>query len=296
MKLQHLTGDTYAIATDTSSIGLYLFDDQHCLLIDSGANRTQGQELYELIRQKGFIVHAIFNTHSHSDHCGGNHYIQSNSNCDIYASEFETAFIQQPILLPYTLYGAYPLKLLQSKFFYPQASRVSNVIREGCMPIKGQVFEVLELGGHTPGHLGIRTPDDVFFAGDSLISETLLQANPFLYLADPHQQMLTLKKIKEANFTCLYPSHGGLAADIPALIKANYEMMMDILQLLLQIIAVPRSREEIMDEVITRQVLPINRNHYFRLWASVSAFLAYLCNNSQATVSINHNHLLFCVK
>jgi glyoxylase-like metal-dependent hydrolase (beta-lactamase superfamily II) len=296
MELRQLSGNTYAIETDTSSIGLYIFNDQRCLLIDSGANQTQAQELWKLLKARNLTVYAIFNTHSHADHCGGNHYIQARSNCRIYATAVEAAFIQQPILIPYALYGAFPLKLLQSKFFMPQASHVTDTISAGYMPINGQAFEILDLGGHTLGHLGIRTPDNVVFVGDSLIPIQILHTNPFLYLADPKQQIQTIEKIRADNSPLLYLSHGGISTDIPAVINANYDMMMLILVTLKQIIHAPRNQEEIIHEVIARHGLEVNRNHYFRLAASISAFLAYLCNDGQATVSVSDHNLQYCSK
>ncbi len=199
-------------------------------------------------------------------------------------------------MIPYAIYGSYPIKLLQRKFLMPQASRVSDTIREGYVPINGRGFEILALGGHTLGHLGIRTPDDVVFTGDSLIPPDILHTNPFLYLADPSQQKLTIENLRAANSPLFYLSHGGLATDIPALINANHEMMEHLLLILKNIIHSPRTQEEIINEVIAQQDLQVNRNHYFRLAASISAFLAYLCNDGQASVCIKNNIIQYCAK
>ncbi len=289
MQVQHLNGNTYAIETHLSSVGLYIFKDRRCLLVDSGANSNQGQLVLQALRERGLMVYAIFNTHAHADHCGGNHYIQGHSDCHIYASAIEAAFIEQPILNPYSLYGAYPLKLLQSKFFMPQASQVTDTVRAGYRPINGEMFEILDLAGHTLGHQGLRTPDNVLFVGDGLIPPEILVSNPFLYLANPDQHLAALEKLRADSSPLFYLSHGGIVTDvhIPAVIDANHAMMMHILFTLKDIIHAPRNREEIINEVIARQGLPMNRNHYFRLAATISAFLAYLCNAGQATVAIS---------
>jgi len=99
--------------------------------------------------------------------------------------------------------------------------------------------------------LGIRTPDNVVFAGDSLIAPEILRSNPFLYLANPSQQISTIEKIRADKSALLYLSHGGIPHDVPALINANYELLMQILVTLKQIIQIPRNREEIINEVIT---------------------------------------------
>jgi len=166
----------------------------------------------------------------------------------------------------------------------------------GFLTINGQDFEILNLGGHTLGHLGLRTPDNVLFAGDSLIAPEILRANPFLYLADPGQQLNTLAKLKTDKSSLLYLSHGGLSDQVSALVSINQAMLLSLMDLLKQIIQFPRSREAIIQEVITRQGLLVNRQHYFRLAASVSALLAHLCNENKAAALLQENCLKYCIK
>ncbi len=315
LRLQQLRGRTYAVEkilseeikpgtkteaapTYAAGIGLYLFADRQCLLIDSGANSTEAQALLRILAAKGWTICGIFNTHAHPDHCGGNHFLQKTSGCRIYASAIEAAFLQQPLLNPYVLYGAYPLKLLQNKLNLALASPVSDILNPdtGFITINGEDFEILNLGGHTLGHLGLRTPDNVVFAGDSLIPPEILHANPFLYLADPDQQLKTLAKLKTDKTSPIYLSHGGLSDQVSALVSINQDMLFLLMDLIKQIIRFPRSRETIIQEVISRQGLLVNRQHYFRLAAGVSALLAYLCNEKQAAVTVQDNCLKYCVK
>jgi glyoxylase-like metal-dependent hydrolase (beta-lactamase superfamily II) len=281
-----------------AGIGLYLFSDRQCLLIDSGANSTQAQALLRILTEKGWTICGIFNTHAHADHCGGNHFLQKMSGCRIYASAIEAAFLQQPLLNPYVLYGAYPLKLLQNKYNQALDSPASDIryAEPGPLTINGEDFEILNLGGHTLGHLGLRTPDNVLFVGDSLIAPEILRANPFLYLADPGQQLDTLAKLKTDKASLLYLSHGGLSDQVSALVSINQAMLFSLMDLIKQIIQFPRSRETIIQEVITRQGLQVNRQHYFRLAASVSALLAHLCNENQADALMQENCLKYCAK
>ena len=316
LRLKQLRGRTYALEnTDTlawtesgaktesaptyaAGIGLYLFSDRQCLLIDSGANSTHAQALFRILAEKGWTICGIFNTHAHADHCGGNHFLQKISGCRIYASAIEAAFLQQPLLNPYVLYGAYPLRLLQNKLNLALDSPASNIqyAEPGFLTINGQDFEILNLGGHTLGHLGLRTPDNVLFVGDSLIAPKILRVNPFLYLADPGQQLNTLAKLKTDKASLLYLSHGGLSDQVSDLVSINQTMLCSLMDLLKQIIQDPRSREVIIQEVITRQGLLVNRQHYFRLAASVSALLAHLCNENQASALLQENCLKYSIK
>ncbi len=293
MELIPMKGNTYIIEYFDNFIGLYLFRDQSCLLIDSGASPKQGEKIMDLLEQRHWTIYGIFNTHAHPDHTGGNHYIQEKTHCRIYASAWEAAFIQQPLLIPYALYGAYPLKLLQSKFLMPQASQVTDIIGACHVPINGDDFEILDLGGHTLGHMGIRTPDNVIFAGDSLMSIENMKAVPFLYLANPEQQLTTFETIKAAGCSHLCFAHGPWQTDTAAMVGANSAMFTHITDVLKDILRQPRSLEEVMEAIIIRQALVINRNHYLRLTASIKAYLAYLCNQRHVKVYTNNNRLLY---
>ncbi|MGI5879712.1 MAG: MBL fold metallo-hydrolase [Syntrophomonadaceae bacterium] len=293
MKLKHIAGNTYVIETNMASIGIYIFEDRQCLLIDSGANQTMAEEIFKILSANDWKVYAIFNTHSHADHCGGNHYIQSKSRCKIYASAIEAAFIENPILIPYSIYSAYPLKLLSAKFLMPQPSMVTNIISPTMELINNSPFNILDLSGHSLAHLGIITPDQVLFAGDSLISKELLLSNPFLYLANPHKQLDTFELLKTMQIPYCFLSHGGLTENISALVDANYNLFLTITALILDIITVPAGLETVIHEVIIRQDLQVNRNHYFRLSAGLSAFLSYLCNNGQAKNFMENNTLYY---
>ncbi|MDD3269301.1 MAG: MBL fold metallo-hydrolase [Syntrophomonadaceae bacterium] len=304
MKLRHIKGGTYAIEnenacagfSDSASSGLYVFADGRCLLIDSGANPAQAQGILALMEASGWSVYAIFNTHAHADHCGGNRFIQEKSSCRIYASAIEAAFINHPVLTPYTMFSACPPKLLTGKFFMPQASRVSHIILPGKLQVNRKRFTIFDLAGHSPGHLGIMTPDQVLFAGDSLISREILDANPFLYLADSGQQLESLARLKDARCDQLYLAHGGLMEDIAGVMKANETIFQTMVDNIKAMIAVPRSREAIIQEIAAWHGLQVNRNHYFRLGNSIAAFLSFLCNRGQAKFYMEGNLLLYQVQ
>ncbi len=296
MQLKHIKGSTYALESNSSAIGLYLFKDGSCLLIDSGPNQTRAAEVLHILKESGWLVWGIFNTHAHADHCGGNQHIQKHSHCPILASDIEAVFINHPLLTPYSIYSAHPIKLLTGKFLMPDPSRVSNLARPGTEIINGVEFLVLDLAGHSLGHIGIMTPDQVVFVGDSLISQDELELNPFLYLADLGQQFRTLETLRDKSHLPFYLSHGGLIDNMPEIINVNYEMLSDIMLMLKDILRKPLTREEIMREAIARKGLQVNRNHYFRLWASLSAFLSYMCDQGQAVVYIEEGYLKFSLK
>ena len=151
------------------------------------------------LRQYGLKLLWTVETHAHADHCGGNRYLQETTGCEIYASPIEAAFMENPILIPYGLFSASPVQALKNKYLMPEASRVDFRIEGTELFVDDVCFSILPLPGHSLGHTGIITPDEVLFSGDSLTSIDILKGFPFLYLADVEKHLDTLNKLKVLN-------------------------------------------------------------------------------------------------
>jgi glyoxylase-like metal-dependent hydrolase (beta-lactamase superfamily II) len=289
MRLQQLAERTYAVESDFASLGIYLLDKKHCLLIDSGHSAAQAREILRILDEQGWVAHAILNTHSHADHCGGNRWLQDSAGCDIYATPLEAAFIENPVLLPYSTYSAYPPKLLMGKFFMPQPSKVTRKIEEGPLIIKDIIFQVLPLPGHSLGQVGLITPDGILFAGDSLVSEQILGTLPFVFLCDVAGQLSALDNLHTEGYQYLYLSHGGLAEDNTATINLNRNVLMKNIALVEKIITHPHSLESVVSQFTIHQRVTVNRNHYFRLSNTIASILAYLVNQGRAAIVMLEN-------
>ena len=287
-----IKGNTWAI-NFPSAVGIYVFPDNSCLLIDSGASAAFGRRTLKILENWGFQIRALFNTHAHADHCGGNRYLQETTGCEIYASPIEAAFMENPILIPYGLFSASPVQALKNKYLMPEASRVDFRIEDIELFVNNDCFRILPLPGHSLGHTGIITPDEVLFAGDSLTSIDILKGFPFLYLADVEKHLDTLNKLKVLNIEQVFLTHGGLQDNIPEIIDYNYQILMNLLEYILEVIGQPREREEILPLMVEKFNLPLNRNQYVLILASLSACLSYLCNTKQAKVYTENNRLLF---
>ncbi|MBO8159827.1 MBL fold metallo-hydrolase [Thermosyntropha sp.] len=290
MQLEHVKGNTYYI-NFPSIIGVYIFPDETCLLIDSGASSAFASKAHKLLRSKNLKVVAIFNTHAHADHSGGNSYFQKESNCDIYATSFEAAFMENSLLGPYCLWTASPVNMLRNKFLMPEASVINHKIKPGRIFINDEIFEVVDLPGHSMEHVGIVTPDEVFFSGDSLISLHNLEKFPFLYMADVEKHIRTLEKLKDFDYPYTVFSHGGLMSDVKNVVVENRKVLKHILTLIEDYIKTEKSREEIVSHVIKEMNLPDNRNQYILIAGTISAYLSYLCNTKKARIFTDDNNL-----
>ncbi len=291
MRLKNITGKTFAIEYP-SSVGVYVLDDNSCILIDSGASAVYARRTMKITEARGWHVIGIINTHSHGDHSGGNKYIQDAVGCSIYASPIEAAYLNHPVLAAYSLYHSVPMQALKSKYYTVPVGTINTVLDTESIEFQGERFKVWSLSGHSLGHIGIETPDKVLFAGDSLIEARIISRNSFPHLEDVESQFQSLELLKKSEL--LYLSHGGLVENKDRIINSNYELLNNNLALMEELIKEECTREEIIRKVADKHVFDVKESNYFRLMTSIAAYLAFLQNTGRAGVAVKEGRLLFC--
>ncbi|MEN6461010.1 MAG: MBL fold metallo-hydrolase [Syntrophomonas sp.] len=292
MKLEHITGNTFYFA-GSSIVGVYIFEDHSCLLVDSGDRKGQASRILEALQQNNLTVRGIINTHAHADHCTGNKLIQDSTGCKIYTSRQEGVIIENPILTLYGVYSASPLQALKNKYLMVEPSVVTDVVTPGPVMINNTSFTILGLSGHSVEQIGIVTPDGVAFIGDSLISPKILNSYNFLYMADIENQLHTLDYLETVHFPTVLLSHGALIKDLPTVIHQNRLLLNQIMDFILKTLAVPKSREQVIQATVEKFSLPMNRSQYYLVLSSISAFLSYLCNTRKAGCSVEDGIMKF---
>ena len=278
MKLTKIAGDTYIIASEDSSvIGVYVFPDQTCLLIDSTPQRRTAQKLYDFIRENGWQIIGIMNTHAHPDHIGGNKCIQDNTGCAIYARPREAVYITYPVLQIQALYTAALPREINNRLTVAEPSKVSDLIEPGFLVIKGRIFEVLDLAGHSTEHCGFVTPDGVTFTGDALIPEEILQEFHYIYFIDLAKYFNSLDRLAANTDGPAVAGHGGLIANTNECSLNNRRLVGNLLeQYMLMLKSQAMSREEIIKETIVTGYEVSSHMQYYMLFSTVTACLTYL--------------------
>lgn len=292
MKLNHITGNSYYLDGD-SAVGVYVFSDQTCLLVDSGPGEARARKILDVLDQEGLQVHAIFSTHSHADHCGGNAYIQARTDCIIMASAMSAAVIENPLLGPAMLYSAYPLRVLTNRALMLQPSKVEQIIQPGVIHMKNEEFEILDLPGHSIGQLGIVNPDGVAFLGDSLMHEEKLAEYPFVYMVDIDSQLQTLEYIKQNCWPWVFLTHGGLVNDLQTNVNSNQQRINDIINQILQLKNNTNSREQVVAQMIQHYHISVNSGQYYLVSSTVAAFLSYLCQHKKLRSKVEDGVMMF---
>ena len=278
LELTKIAGDTYTITVESGSVlGVYIFPDQTCLLIDTTLKRRNAQKVYQFLLENNLYVIGIMNTHAHADHIGGNKYIQDNTGCAIYARPQEAIYITYPVLKIQALYTAALPREINNSIDVVEAAKVTDYIEPGSIIIKNRLFQVLDLAGHSIEHCGFVTPDGVAFVGDALIGEEILQGFPYIYILDLAQYFKSLDYLAANVNGPVVAGHGGLIADINKCRVKNLNLVKEILeqyQLILSSQAM--SREEMVRETIRTRIDTPTHIQYYMFFSTVSAYLAYL--------------------
>lgn len=293
MELTKIKGNTFYINAPTN-IGVFSYKNKNCLLIDTGINNTAARKIDNVLAENRLHVKSIINTHSHTDHCGGNNYFRSNyTGCLVYTSLKEKIYMENPELRPNMLFTSSPVRELEEDC---RETTVDFVLDYGTTKINDEKFEIMSFKGHSPEGIGIITSDKVCFLGDSLFSSSILEKYSFPYLFNIEDSLTTLDKIKEIDCDFFVISHAEdiySKEEIIKLCHRNVENINNYLDELLELLDKPMTKEEILENLIILNDLSINFKQYYINFSSMSAFISYLCNKGIIKYSAENGNIYY---
>lgn len=273
-----------------SRIGIYKPDEtEDVYLIDSGNDGRTAKRVLKVINEQGWNLKAIFNTHCHADHVGGNAYLQEQTGCKIYVPDIDCGAVNNPVLNPVMLYGAYPSAELTRKFYMAEKS-VAMPISEAELP-KG--LEVFTLYGHTMGMVGYKTADNVLFIADSLASEEVLKRYTVTYLIDVEQYLATLDRLGTLGARLYIPSHCEPVENIEALAEINKQYVEKVISEILSLCREPQLCDDIIKHFFDNNELAFNMMQYALIGSTVRSYLSYLREREKISVVYNGNRLFW---
>ena len=218
MELKQIGEKTYYIENDTN-IGIYMTGPNRVCLIDTG-HREDGEKIDEIITEQGWTIDFIINTHTHIDYLGGNEYLMKKYGIPAYCTEVDMAFAHYSDLEPSYMNGGRPSAKLRHVFRHPGKigfRAIEEVGDELCG------LQWMELKGHTFGMIGIKTPDDIWFLGDSYLSRSYMEKRSYAYLCDVEEYMANLEMLRSLDGKLFVPSHGLVEDDLSEILRLNVE-------------------------------------------------------------------------
>ncbi|MCR5135312.1 MAG: MBL fold metallo-hydrolase [Clostridiales bacterium] len=265
-------GNSYYLPGITK-IGVVKTAEDKAVLIDSGLDDDDGARALRALTERGWTLEAVFNTHSHADHIGGNAYLQKETGCPIFVPDLECDFVNHPILETSFFYGGFPPLGLRRQVFLAEESR--------AFPLRADVlpsgWEILPLPGHWFNMAGFRTADDVVYLADLLVSEQAMQRRSKIpYLVDAGAYLDTLERVRHMEAAVFVPGHADAMTDINGLVQKNIDKIYEIRNCLLDILGEPLTVDQILQRVFKEYGLLMDLAQYVLIGSTIRSYLAWL--------------------
>lgn len=218
----HVLGNTWCIESHLT-IPVYFLNSKEVVLLDSGYADRDRDPLDALLAKKGVRVRAILGSHSHNDHNGNHAYFQKTHGAEIILRDTEAATVLSFALMtaayrPGTaedMRREFPHLLLKADRTFSES--------DAFVEIDGYKFQLIPLPGHTPGHTGIITPDNVLYVADALMSPKVMQAAKLSTALDWIADLESKERLKHMAHPKYILAHSGVYDDISALLEENIE-------------------------------------------------------------------------
>lgn len=227
MELRHVYGNTYAAVGVTALMPVYKLTDTDIVLMDTGYARLDRSALVNLIEGNGFRLRGIICSHAHFDHTGNVRYLQQRYGCQAAAQIIEAGISVNP-----DAYRANYVALTygKSREYLLEECFPADVIipaDAGHLDFCGARFGILQLPGHSAGHIGVVTPDGVAYLGDCLIDEEQIAAAKLptsMFIARDLESKESLRNLRRPAYII---AHKQVLTDIGPLIDRNIGFIHD---------------------------------------------------------------------
>lgn len=278
---------TYYISAPTN-IGIYKINEDEVCIIDSGNDKDSGKRILKILAENGWNLSMIINTHAHADHIGGNDILQKRTGCKIYAPSVDVSLVENTILNASILYGGFPCKDMLGKFFYARGTEALPITAD----ILPEGMEITSVDGHSFTMTAVKTCDDVWFLGDSVISEKIIKKYRVQFLYDIGKSLDSLEKIKQMKGKLFIPSHAEAACDIRALCDLNIACIKENVEFIGSV-CTGINFEEILKKVLDENDLAMSFSQYLLIGSTVRSYLTYMYDNKIIDVECKDNRLLW---
>ena len=174
MELEQVKGNTWVLKS-WELIPFYKLDDSHCILLDTGLN-DQREDLEGSLREAGLTPVGVICSHAHIDHMGNVAYLKQTYGTQLAMSLGEAGHQMSYLGLNITNYLMSPEDVVESPPLHGTPCLADRIIlpTEDRITFCGATFDIIHTPGHTVDHICTRTPDNVLYLGDAMMTGRFL--------------------------------------------------------------------------------------------------------------------------
>ena len=214
MKVEHVKGNTWVLI-DWEYIPFYKVDEKHCILLDTGTHE-QREDLENTLLGLGLTPVGILGSHAHIDHMGSFGYLQQKYGATLALTLGEAGQI----------YSHIGLHLQYNNLALEEFPKFPELYTAPCLPDRiilphedevelcGVKFDIIRTPGHTVDHICVRTPDNVLYLGDAMMTGRTLHRSKFPYAFDVQTYLNSLGKLRLAEADRFIVAHQGVYDEI----------------------------------------------------------------------------------
>lgn len=283
------------VAPGGTNIGVVIADDGKAVLVDTGLNDTPARKVLRAIQEElRTEVRAIFTTHGHADHFGGNAFVVKRTDARVYAPDIDELTLRHPMMQAVMLYGgADPVDTIRTRFLVAEDGPVHGILSPGQRALEGVEMEVVSLPGHSINQMGF-VIDGIFFCADVVFPEATLAKYPIPYLYGLTDHLDALDYAATVECTWVVPGHGPTAPDIADLVQRNREAIDAVIVAILDGLDAPKSSDEICIDLFRRMDVPVeDEQAYYLLRPTVNAYLTHLQRTGAIRVGTTDRQVLW---
>ena len=260
----HIAGDTYVVPGLTNAG----FVDG--LVIDTCEDEAPFA---------GVAVDTLVITHGHADHFSIGSVLRD-AGARVWVARDDASLVENPDINIRGMFSwAKPSDYLVTKLFRGSACKVDAYIED----FADERAEPVALPGHTLGHTGFLTPDNVLFTGDALYEQDLWEKHPVPYAIDPGMVVTSLERIRSLSADWVVPAHGRPVPreEAERHIDFHLEQVREIEALLLERLRIEHTTEQAIAMVSAQRGLVENPAAYWLAVATVKGYLGELLGRGQ---------------
>lgn len=287
-------GNTFFIDTGMTYVPFYKIDDDKVIMLDAGWAKGEREGIEEALLKEGLRIKGIICSHFHMDHVSNCGYFKEKYGCIIAMPAYEALICSSSsnLKMYYNMQTLTEVETYYRDSVFETDIMVSD--RDECISMSNVKFHVLHLPGHSPAQIGIITPDDVAYIGDSLISYDVMKGAKMPYAYILSLDLKTKNSLKKLHNSMYIIAHKGVYDNINELIEDNIMFYKDRARGVYSVIKGSMTIEDILKAAVEKFNIPIKNSYKYNfMQRMVRSYVEYLNEAGVIKLELKDGYLMY---